>query len=79
MTLTKFVVQVENILLPKKKYKQAVYECNTGYRISSRTGDSMFCQEFTWTGLEVSEYICTVTRTEQHVLQGVHLDRTRGQ
>jgi len=46
---------VDNVLLPKKKYRQAVYECNPGYRISSRTGDSMFCQEFTWTGLEVSE------------------------
>ena len=52
-------LKVENVLLPKKKYRQAVYECSPGYRISSRTGDSMFCQEFTWTGLEVRVYTRT--------------------
>ena len=32
---------------------QAVYACNSGYVLSDRTSDSMFCQEYAWTGLEV--------------------------
>jgi len=44
--------RVENVLLPGRMYRQAVYQCNAGYALSSRTSDSMFCQEYGWTGLE---------------------------
>ena len=30
-----------------------MYSCNSGYVLSDRTSDSMFCQEYAWTGLEV--------------------------
>ena len=46
--------RVANVLLPGKQYRQAVYGCNSGYELSERTSDSMFCQEYAWTGLEVS-------------------------
>lgn len=46
--------RVANVLLPGKQYRQAVYGCNSGYELSERTSDSMFCQEYAWTGLEVN-------------------------
>ena len=45
--------RVENVLLPGKQYRVAVYGCNRGFMLSGRTSDSMFCQEYAWTGLEV--------------------------
>ena len=45
--------RVDNVLLPGKQFRQAVYGCNSGYVLSDRTSDSMFCQEYAWTGLEV--------------------------
>ena len=47
------LLQVENVLLPGRMYRQAIYQCNAGYALSSRTSDSMFCQEYGWTGMEV--------------------------
>ena len=47
------MLQVENVLLEGKLYRQAVYQCDRGYTLSPRSSDSMFCQEFSWTGLEV--------------------------
>ena len=41
------------MLLPGKRYRQAVYACNAGYLLSTRTSNIMFCQEYSWTGLEV--------------------------
>ena len=35
-----------------KQYRVAVYGCNRGFMLSGRTSDSMFCQEYGWTGLE---------------------------
>jgi len=43
---------VDNVLLPGKEYLRAVYHCQAGFAISSRTSDSMFCQEHGWTGME---------------------------
>ena len=45
--------RVDNVLLPGKHYRKAEYGCNAGYVLSDRTSDSMFCQEYAWTGLEV--------------------------
>jgi len=42
----------DNVLLPGKHYQRAIYNCQAGYAISSRTSDSMFCQEHGWTGME---------------------------
>lgn len=44
--------RVDNVLLPGKQYRQAIYACNPGYVLSDRTSDSMFCQEYGWQGLE---------------------------
>ena len=40
------------MFVPGKQYRVAVYGCNRGFMLSGRTSDSMFCQEYGWTGLE---------------------------
>ena len=47
------MLKVVNVLLPGKQYRQALYACDPGYVVSTRTSDSLFCQEYTWAGLEV--------------------------
>ena len=54
--------RISNVLLPGKQYRQAVYGCNSGYVLSERTSDSMFCQEYAWTGLEVIVFDWTSER-----------------
>ena len=57
----RIALQVDNVLLPKQKYRQALYKCDRGYVVSSRTSNSLFCQEYSWTGLEVKSFLFYAT------------------
>ena len=47
--------QQENELIPGTFYQLVDYRCNAGYKISHRTSNKMFCQEYSWVGLDVSQ------------------------